>query len=235
MKYLISLVLGFTVGIVLFVLLLYINPLTSRSTLSPIAVGSGEIINLTYSAAIEDSIVFTNSGETRRHPHPAKVLQLWEAPVRNTRVAATVLRDSRGDVAGLGIKFSSDSEDTNLLNGEALVDSAWHIYLPGQGTLFIEQRENYWSYLREIVLPAAWSSADRWKGNWHGTITNGPGALGTSRVTGGSGEFAGLVTDGIESITAQAYSMDRGPVAAEAQLTIEVPENVDTASAELLD
>lgn len=233
MKYVVSLLLGFALGVVLFAVLLYVNPFTSRSTLSPIAVGSGDIISLSYSTAIDDSIVFTNNGETRLRPHPAKVLQLWEAPVRNTRASASLLRDSRGEVAGIGVKFSSDSEKTHLLNGKALVDSAWHIYLPGRGTLFIEQSENYWSYVREIVLPAFLSSADNWKGNWHGTLTNGPGALGTARVTGGSGEFDGIVTDGIETVTAQAYSLDKGPVAVEAQLTIELPEAPESASAEL--
>jgi hypothetical protein len=234
-KYIASLLLGLLVGILLFAVLLFVNPFTSRSTLSPIAVGSGDIVNLSYSTAIDDSIVFTNNGETRLRPHPAKVLQLWEGPVRNTRASATVLRDSRGEVAGIGVKFSSHSEETHLLNGQALVDSAWHIYLPGRGTLFIEQSENYWSYLREIVLPAYWSSADNWKGNWHGTLTSGPGALGTARVTGGSGEFDGIVTDGIETVSAKAYSLDKGPVAVEAQLTIELPSAPEAASAEVQD
>ncbi len=230
MKYVVVLLLGIVTGIALFAVGLYANPLHSGTRLSPIAVGSGEIISLSYSSAIEDAIMYTNNGESRLHPHPAKVLQLWEAPVRRTATTATVLRNSRGDVAGIGIKFASDSEATNLLNGEAIVDSAWHIYLPGRGTIFVQQSENYWNYVREIVLPAYWSSADNWKGNWHGTMTSGPGALGTARVTGGSGEFDALKTEAIESLTAQAYSVQRGPVAAESRLTIELPKPVETTA-----
>ena len=233
MKYLVSLFLGVICGIAVFAAMLYFNPLTAREKLSPLSVSSNEIISLTYSMAADDAIVYTNNGETRIHPHPAKVLQLWEAPVRRSTAAATLLQDSRGNVAGLGIKFSSESERTRLLSGEALVDSAWHIYLPGRGTLFIEQSENYWNYLREIVIPAYWSSADNWKGNWYGTLTVGPGALGTARVFGGSGEFADLATDGIESLSAKAYSVDRGPVAVEGQLTIELPKGADATAAEL--
>ncbi len=87
----------------------------------------------------------------------------------------------------------------------------------------IEQSENYWGFLRDIVVPAHWSSGDSWKGNWHGTVTAGPAALGLAKVVGGSGEFAGFQSAATESITAKAYSMDQGPVAAEAQLTIELP------------
>jgi len=234
-KYLASLLAGMVVGAAGFAFVLYVNPFMARDQLSPIAVSSANVISLSYSAAIDDSIIYTNSGEKRLQPHPAKVLQLWEAPVRHTTAAAMLLRDGRGEIAGLGIKFSSDSEATRLLNGQAIVDSAWHIYLPGRGTMFIDQSENYWGYLREIVLPAYWSSADNWRGNWHGNLTSGPGALGTARVTGGSGKFAGVVTDGVESVTAKAYSIDRGPVAVEARLTIELPDSSETVSADLQD
>lgn len=104
-----------------------------------------------------------------------------------------------------------------------MVDSVWHIYLAGRGTLFIEQNENYWSYLRDIVVPAYWSSADSWRGSWHGTLTAGPGVLGLGRVVGGSGEFAEFESIAAESITARAYSVQQGPVSADSNLTIEIP------------
>jgi hypothetical protein len=156
-------------------------------------------------------------------PHPAKVLQLWEQPIRKTDALATVLRDSRNQVVGIGLKFSSDSESTNILNGEVIVDSVWHVYLPGRGSFFIEQKENYWAYLREVVLPAYWSSGDNWRGTWNGNLTSGPGALGTSRVVGGSGEFAALETVGVEALLAKAYSVEQGPVAITGELSIEIP------------
>jgi len=233
MKYLISLLVGMVVGIAAFLALLYYNPLTSQNKLSPLSVTEGELISLNYSMVASDSLVYTNDGESQVMPHPAKVLQLWEQPIRKTDALATVLRDSRSQVAGIGLKFSSDSESTNILNGEALVDSVWHIYLPGRGSFFIEQKENYWGYMREVVLPAYWSSGDNWRGIWNGSITTGPGALGTSRVIGGSGEFAALETVGVESLLAKAYSVDQGPVAVTGDLSIEIPRpQVDSASSE---
>ena len=222
-KYLFALIFGMAVGAAVFLGLLYFNPFTAQQRLSPITVTDNDVVKLGYSAAAQDMLVYTNDGESRVDPHPAKVLQLWEAPIRKTRAIATVLTDSRGQAAGIGIKFSSDSESTNILNGQAIVDSVWHIYMPERGSLFVSQSENLWSYLREIVIPAYWSSADSWRGIWRGDVTAGPGALGTASVVGGSGEFAGLRSEGVEALSAKAYSVELGPVAIDGDLSIEIP------------
>ena len=141
MRYLISLLVGMAVGVAAFVALLYYNPLTSQNKLSPLSVSANDVFTLNYSAVATDALVYTNDGESLVAPYPAKVLQLWEPSVRLTDTMATVLRDSRNQLAGIGIKFSSDSESTNVLNAEAIVDSVWHIYLPGKGTLFVAQQE----------------------------------------------------------------------------------------------
>lgn len=223
MKYLVSLVLGIVVGAILLLAVLYYNPVTSRNTLSPLSVSDNDIITFKYSAVAEDAIVYTNDGESQVPPNPPKVLQLWEPTVRTTTAMVTILRDSRNNAAAIGIKFSSDSEQTSIVDGKAMVDSAWHIFAPGQGSLFVEQQENYWGYLREIVIPARWSSGNSWRGNWSGNITDGPGALGMARVVGGNGVFAGLETDGVESLSAEAYSVEAGPVSMDGELTIELP------------
>ncbi len=227
-RYLLALLLGIAAGAAAFVALLYFNPFTSQDNLSPLSVGSNQVMNLAFSPVASESLVYTNNGERQVRPHPEKVLQLWEAAVRQTSAAAAVLYDGRGRTAGIGIKISSDSEATRLLNGQAMVDSVWHIYLAGRGTLFIEQDENYWSYLRDIVIPAYWSAADNWKGSWHGTLTAGPGVLGLGRVVGGSGEFAEFESTVAESITARAYTVQQGPVSADSNLTIEIPFLVDS-------
>ena len=74
--------------------------------------------------------------------------------------------------------------------------------------MYIEQTENYWDYLREIVLPGYRSSANTWKGAWIGNMTSGPGALSTAKVTGGSGEFAGMDMLGVESLSVRAWRVD---------------------------
>lgn len=229
-KYLYALIVGFAAGVAAFLALLYYNPLTAQQGLSPITVTDNEVIKLGYSAAAQDMLIYTNDGESRIDPHPAKVLQLWEAPISQTRAMATVLTDSRGQSAAIGIKFSSDSESTNILNGQAIVDSVWHIYMPERGSLFVAQTENFWTYVREIVIPAHRSSADSWRGIWRGNVTAGPGALGTASVVGGSGEFSGLKSEAVEALSARAYSVELGPVAIDGELSIEIPrEELETS------
>jgi len=227
MKSLIVLILGVATGAVLALGFLFFSPFSAQKPLSPISVSEREKVLLRYSAVAENSIIFTNSGESSVHPFPVKVLQLWEPPIRQTDLLVTVLRDGRNQPAGIGVKFSSLSERTRVLEGKALVDSAWYIHMPGQGSMLIEQSENHWSFVRDIVAPAHWSSGDNWRGNWHGTITDGPGALGTGRVYGGSGRFAGLVSEAVETLSAKAYSAVTGPVAMEGQLTIELAVGTD--------
>lgn len=220
MKFVIALLAGILVGGALFLLLLYHNPFAGNPSLSPLLVSGQKLIELSYSPAPADVIALTNNGEVSVPPVPAGVEELWEPTVRRTRVLVTQLIDVRGEPAGIGIKFSSDSEQTRVLNADVLVDSAWHIWLPDRGSLFINQTENLWPYLRNVVVPARLSSSDDWRGTWFGITTSGPGALGTGRVTGGSGEFAGIRSESVESISARAWSVDGGPVAVTGSLSI---------------
>jgi hypothetical protein len=225
MKYLLSLLAGVVIGAALFAFLVYANPLHSENRVSPLSVSDDTVITLNYSAVARDALLYTNNGESSIEPNPGKVLQLWDRPLRRTTAMVTVLTDSRGQTAGIGVKLSSDSERTNLLQGQALVDSVWHIYLPERGSMFIEQNENYWEYLRNVVVPAHRRAGRGWRGVWRGNITAGPTALNTALAYGGSGSFAGLRTEAVEALTVRAYSADDGPVAADGELWIELPDS----------
>jgi len=226
MKYLLVLIIGIISGAAIFATGVAFNPFISSQGLSPLAVTDSQTVALTYSGVASDGIVFTNDGESRVSPHPEKVLQLWEASIRKTTASVKELRDGRGQVAGLGIKMSSLSEATRLFAGKAIVDSVWYVYLPGRGGMFIEQTENYWDFLRGIVIPAYRSSANTWQGSWIGNLTAGPGALGTAKVTGSSGEFNGLEMLAVESLAVRAWRSVGGSLAADGQLLIELPPEV---------
>jgi len=223
MRYLVSLLLGIVCGALIAAGFLYFNP-AAQDALSPLAVSGQQQVVLNFSAVPGEAIVFTNDGESRTPPRPDKVSQLWEAPIRKTTVLVTALKDYRGSTVGIGVKISSMSEATRLLNNEAIVESAWHIVLPRQGTMQIGQTENHWNYLREIVVPAHWSAADNWKGNWRGMLSSGPNALGTARVFGGSGRYVGAELEAVEYLSTSAYSVRTGPVAADGQLIIELSQ-----------
>ena len=225
MKYLVALLLGVITGGVLFTLGLYHNPFTGQPTVSPLAVTEDRVLDLSYSAVPAESILYTDHGESNVLPTPDRVSELWEPSVEDTRIMVTSLQDSRGGL-GVGIKFSSDSEATAPLRGEALVNSVWHVYIPDQGTFLIDQTENYWSYIRDIVIPASWSSSDSWRGSFHRITTSGPGSLGTARVSGGSGFFAGVESESVESLTATGYSSVSGPVSMDGSLTVAIPQRI---------
>ena len=223
MKYAISLLLGLVTGAALFVTGVYHNPFVGNASVSPLAVTNDRVIDLGFSAVPSNGLLQTNNGETTITPYPERVAELWEPAVYDTSVFVTRLESSRGTDAGVGIKFLSKSESTRLLKGQAIANSAWHIYLPGQGTLMIDQTENYWSYLRDIVIPAHLSSGDNWRGTFHRVMTNGPSALGTARVTGGSGLFAGMTSESVELLRAEGYSTRSGPVSMQGNLTLAIP------------
>jgi hypothetical protein len=224
MNYGISFLTGLLAGAVLFVAGMYFNPFAETLMVSPLAISQDEQLDFKYTAVPGEAILYTDDGESIVNTHPNRVAELWEPAIVDTRITVTLLQDGGGKVAGLGIKFSTDSEQTALINSKALVNSAWHIYVPGQGTLVVDQIENYWPYLREIVVPARWSSGDNWKGAFFRIMTQGPGALGTARVTGGTGEFAGMSSEAVETLTARAYSANGGLVSTDGGLTITIPD-----------
>lgn len=223
MKYIVSLLLGFVVGVALFAAGLMFNPFIADRSVSPLSVTDAEVMTLNFDNVPAESIVYTNDGESVQAPYPEKVLQLWEAPIRMTSAMATVMRDARNQVAGIGVKFMSNSESTRLLHGEAIVDSVWYVYLPEHGSMFIEQTENYFPLIREVAFPAWRSSANSWRGSWFGDLTAGPGALGTAKVSGGSGRLEGLSMEGVESMTVRAFSADAGLVSADGRLIVAMP------------
>lgn len=230
MKNLIGFLVGLVAGVALAgVVVVYIP--SSQPRLTPLDVSDGGHLPLDFSAVVEDTILFTNDGDSAIAPHPRGALELWEPTINETSLLVTTLRGMRGEPVGLGIKLVSLSGKTQVLKGEYLADSVWYVYLPGRGTLLVEQSENYWEFMRDIVLPAHWSSSDSWRGNWRGTITAGPEPLGTARVHGGSGEFRDVEAEAIETLTASAYSAVDGPVAVEGRLLLELP-NDDALSAD---
>ena len=226
MKYVVSLTLGMLTGAFLFIVGLYYNPFVGQPSISPLSVTDERVVDLSFSAVPADAILFTDHGESIVSPRPERVAELWEPAVRDTTLFVTRLEDSRGSTAGIGIKFQTDSEATRIMRGTALANSAWHVYLYGQGTMLIDQTENHWAYLRDVVIPARMSSGDNWRGSFHRVMTNGPGSLGTARVSGGSGILAGTTTESIESLTAAGYSSATGPVSMDGSLTIAIPQQV---------
>ena len=226
MKYVAALVAGLLTGALLFVLGLYYNPFADQPTVSPLAVTENPVMELNYDAVPAEGLLYTDHGESNITPIPDRVNELWEPAVEDTAILVTILEDSQGGSSGIGIKYRTKSEQTALLRADATANSIWHVYLPERGTFMIDQTENYWSYIRDILIPARISTGNSWRGTFHRIMTSGPGALGTARVSGGSGLFRGQTTESVESLTARGYSARSGPVAMEGSLSVIVPQQV---------
>ena len=227
MKYIVSLLLGLLLGVVLFALGLIYNPFIADRGVSPLSVTDAQVFALNYSVVPTESIVYTNDGESMHDPYPEKVLQLWEAPIRQTTAMVSLLRDARNRVAGVGVKMSSLSETSHLFSGNAIVDSVWYVFLPGHGGMFIQQSENYWPFLQQVAFPAWRSSSNSWRGRWLGDLTAGPGALGTAFVSGSSGRFSGLEMEAVESLSVDAFSTEHGFISADGRLLVALPETTN--------
>ncbi len=230
MKYLLALLAGIACGVIVFVLLVYYNPLARRPSLSPLAVSSSGQMELAFAAGSRELVAATGSGLTSATRYPASIQELWEPAVEDTSLVVALLRNSRGQPAGLGIKFATTAEQPGILNGVYPVSSAWHVWLVDRGGLMIDQTENRWSLLREIALPARVSSADSWRGTYYGVLTDGPNALGTGRVAGGSGGLRGARGEAVEAVSVRAWSVADGPVAMEGRLTIALDPAAETAA-----
>lgn len=230
MKYVAALILGLISGIVVVAAAMYFNPMTGRPKLSPLAVDSQTILSLNYAAASSQSILVSNDGNAFTQTHPAGVAELWEPAVEQTQLRVVSLRNGRGQSAGIGVKVTSPSEETEMHRSRLLADSVWHLYLPGRGTFAVYQQEDYWSYLRDVVVPAWRSPGESWRGTWNRNMTIGPNALGTANVYGLSGIFDGLQSEAVESLNARAYSVSQGPVSMDAALNIVLPSDKPTVA-----
>ena len=62
-------------------------------------------------------------------------------------------------------------------------------------------------------------------------MTNGPGSLGTARLTGGSGMYADLISEAVESRIARGYSSTVGPISMSGSLSVAI-SNTEVVNAE---
>jgi len=215
-----ALILGFLTGVLLFLAGFYFNPFSSESQLSPLAVSQSRLVEYSYSRNPRETLALTNNGHGHTATNPARVQELWEPAVEDTEAFVTILRDIAGKPAGIGIKISSWSAESELLSARLLKNSDWHLFVPDHGTAFVEQTENQWPYLRNVVIPGLVKR--EWQGTWYGSVTSGPNALRTAKVRGGSGHMQDLRSEAVEFFQVESYSAETGPTRSVGRLTLEL-------------
>jgi len=221
---------GIFVGIFLFLQAIYLNPLTGRDSVSPLTLSPHQMLELHFSTALDDNRLVPAQETNGTVLSTPTTVEFSEPTLRDTTVFLTILKDTTDHAAGLGIKMLSKSETTSLIKGAAITNSIWHIYLPASGTIMIDQTENYWAYIRDIVIPAHLASDKSWQGTFHRITTTGPKPQGTANVSGGNGLFENLNTSASESLTVARYLAGTGQVTMDGNLKIVIPANFTTTN-----
>lgn len=112
-----------------------------------------------------------------------------EPGIRFARVEVVGLSGEGGSLAALGVRLSWIARPNSLLQARLGVATAWNIVWPEKGTMFLAGSENFWSPLRDGL----WSAV-RGRGfqpRPKGYVLPPVPGMGSSKLMGGSGEFAG--------------------------------------------
>lgn len=179
------------VGVVLTVLAAAVYPLPAhlrqRSIINVVPDGGREEVFAVYWPEDRVQLLPAAGGQALEAMGAAAVLR--GADGRPASVEVFRLRDAEDRVIGLA------SRSTTTLSATAQ-GSDWVLLVPSRGSLFLHQLNS-----RDVAPasrvagapagPAAESPAF-WQGRRQWRITAGPAAGGAGRITGGTGEFAGL-------------------------------------------
>ncbi|MEM7278861.1 MAG: hypothetical protein AAF385_12120, partial [Pseudomonadota bacterium] len=207
MKALIGLLLGFVAGVVLVLAALYYAPFNSSNERVPIANEGPGILQLQTGSHLGGAVAYTNSGLERLPVSPANIEQLLYPANRGAHMAVHAMRNEQGEIVGLGVKMFAWSDESRLLFGKVLSNSVWNVMLPGTGSYFVAETENYWPFVKNVALPAWQASDTGWQGDFTEDTTVGP--LGTTEgiMMGGNGVLRGQRGTAKESLSISDYAM----------------------------
>ncbi|MEO1036755.1 MAG: hypothetical protein AAFX44_14455 [Pseudomonadota bacterium] len=224
MKNLLVFLLGVVIGLAIVWAVIWYNPLDRGAIDVPIDVDERTLV-LEYDSPISGSIYYVNSGLEKLPRNPASQDALFFPSQRGAHVSVHALKNRRGEPVALGIKHFALAEDTALLPARAHVNGAWQILIPGAGGFFIESQENYWPFLRAVLLPAAFGNGN-WQGRYESDSTIGPTGTFEAVMVGASGLFADRTGLAKETLAVTEFSLHAvgGPPTAFGTLTV-VPED----------
>ncbi len=228
MKTIIAFLVGLALGVALVVAAIFYNPWAANNDLVPLKEDSSAL-TLRFAGHVGGALVHLNSGLERLPQVPADAERLWHSTHKGNHVLLHVLENSAGEIAGYGVKMAAWSEDSRVLPPRALVASNWNVVVPGLGSFFVAQNENYWPLLREVILPA--TQQGEWKGSFAGDLTVGPRGTLEGEFTGASGVLRGQRGVARESVSAQQYTLDSQHTAGDLEhaLTIVIESELSSA------
>ncbi|HSG65256.1 MAG TPA: hypothetical protein VLD39_09645 [Gammaproteobacteria bacterium] len=206
MKYFLTWLVGFVVGVAAALALLYVNPMTRSSGVLP---EQGDTV-LSYASPVTDALAFTHGGLSRLPTKPHGVPELWESTIAKSALGVLILRGSDGVPAAIASRVSYPSEDSELLQRGAILNDEWLISMPGQGSLYITAQSNWWPLLAEALIPV-WYLDRSWQGPTVYEPTAGPASGRQAIVVGASGTLAGRSGTAVERYQVESFDDRVGP------------------------
>jgi hypothetical protein len=226
MKYLIVAIVGLVLGAALAGVVIYFNPLATKSAPMPNAADRV----LRYS--LPDQVLgFAVGEDVRLLGHDAGDDSLWEETIDRSAVLGLVLNDASGQPSALASRLIATSDETDLLLRGVLVSDLWLITVPSEGTLFVDADSNAWPFLKETLMPV-WYLERPWNGPAEYWPTVGPGADDSAKVLGVAGSFRGSSGSAVERYEITALDPARKLALANGELHLNLPGPQVAAQAE---
>jgi hypothetical protein len=180
MRTLLGLVLGCLIGATVAGVILFYNPMSQYEGKVPV----GE--SLFYNNDMEHFAV-SHSGRLPVPIRPRGIEPLWESAINGAVLTVFPLNNAEGEAVALASRVSMLSEESDLLLNGAKTHNDWLLSFAGQGTLFVDDREDLSELVRYGVVPV-WLLRQPWTGSRELLSTSGPDA-GSAKILGGTGEY----------------------------------------------
>lgn len=216
---------GLVVGVAAGCAALYLNPLTGGR-----GEGAGRFDRVLSYAYPEDTVLATHSGSAPLATKPPGVSGLWETAIEPVVLVTASLRDEHGEPAAVGTRIALPSELTDLLSRGVILDDHWLVTFPGEGSLFVDGRNNVWPLVRDTLLATRLLGRDRSSARAYAT-TVGPGVGGTGVALGATGRIAGRDGRAVERVNVRGFgAAGFEDVAGELHLSFVDPQAEATAA-----
>jgi hypothetical protein len=208
---------GFSLGALLAIALLYYNPLTARGAVAADAPDRA----LTYDVPAH-TLSFIH-GERALLPRMAATDEpLWEATINRTALLGLTLHDANGAPVATASRLLKASAETDLLLRGVVVSDHWLLTIPNEGTLFVEAEHNLWPFLKETFIPA-WYLGRPWEAPAEYRPTVGPAAQ-RAVVVGATGRFAGREGSAVESYRLTKLDPEKRAIGLSGEIALDLPE-----------
>lgn len=207
MKTLIAFAVGIALGLAAAAGLVYLNPLYAQNDPVPINANADWSLTISTDGHFGGALVHTHSESLPLPRVPADVEELWHPAHKGVHAFVHAFENQSGELVGVGVKFAAISEESRVLPTQLLLDSDWSVLLPGAGSFFVSQTENYWPFTRAVILPAMKNNQRQWAGTFEGDTTVGPSGTLEAIMIGASGVLRGQRGVAKEAITASRVSL----------------------------